>query len=162
MRRPGTESTMSQVCLYVASFGPLLLFLLSVRHGVMESKENSQSYIPCNIFSAQETFYKYPLTDMWHTKTEFWSYCQQSWANVSSHRCTVFAQSTPDRSIIHPQNTLRLPHRLRFPRQQRAPLTRKAHTSWFPPRHAKSEPLSPAVVLKFPKRKSELKMKYSQ
>lgn len=42
----------------------LLLALLSVRHGGMESKENSQSYISCNIFSAQETFYKYPITDM--------------------------------------------------------------------------------------------------
>lgn len=140
-RWSGTESTMSlrYACMWLRFWATLLLLaLLSVRHGGMESKENSQSYISCNIFSAQETFYKYPLTDMWHTKTQFWSYCQQTLANISSHRCTMFTQSIPDCSIIHPQNILLLPHRLWFPRQQRAPLTMKAHTSWFPLLHAKS------------------------
>ena len=118
-------------------FGPFSFFWLYFLWG-MESKENSQSYVSCNIFSTQETFWKYTLADMWHTKTQFWSYCLRSFANASSHRGTAFTQSIPDSSIIHPQNTLLLPHRLWFPRQQRAPLTIKAHTSWFPFLHAKS------------------------
>lgn len=110
LRWNGTRSTnVSEVC--GLGFGSFSFFWLHFLWG-MASKENSPSYVPCNIFSAQETFCKYALADMWHTKTKFWSSCQQSLARASSHRCAVFIESIPDCSLIYPQNRLLLPHRL--------------------------------------------------